>query len=266
MKAVVLAALALMAGAAKHVVETATSGTVQAQLSYDYDAQHYTFSNVNLTISRADRVLLNGPVRPLTSYASIFPARYGKSLAVRNLDPGGEPEVLVDLYSGGAHCCWYTEVYRYIASAETYLLKTHVWGNTFYRAHDLDRDGLPELLSGDDRFAYEFTSFAGSTFPVQIWRYRSGRFVDVTRRFPALIRRDARRQWHLALPRLKGSDNVGPLAAWAADQCLLRHCRSAFRQLNALRRRHQIGVGWDATPRKFLAHLRRFLRSTGYLR
>ena len=53
--------------------------------------------------------------------------------------------------------------------------------------------------------------------------------------------------------------------SWTADECLLRHCRSAFRRLELLRREHRIGRGWDATPRKFLRHLRRFLGRTGYL-
>ena len=172
----------------------------------------------------------------------------------------------IDLYSGGAHCCWYTQVYRYIPSANLYLRLVHSWGNVFYKSADLDRDGLPEFVSADDRFAYEFTSFSGSTFPVQIWQYHAGRFVDVTRRFPRPIRRDARRQWRWAVAKGNRAGNVGPLASWAADECLLRHCRSAFRQLDALRRKHWIGHGWDATPRKFLRHLRRFLQRTGYLR
>jgi hypothetical protein len=31
---------------------------------------------------------------------------------VRDLDGDGEPEVLVDFYWGGVHCCFYTDVYR----------------------------------------------------------------------------------------------------------------------------------------------------------
>ena len=251
------------AAAARHVVETASSGNVQAELSYD--SANYSFSNVHVTIKRGSDVLVDGPVRPLSKYALVWPGGRKKSVDVLNLDGDPEPEVLLDLFTGGAHCCWYTEVYRYVASANAYQRVVHVWGNLMYRPADLDHDGLREFLSGDDRFAYEFTSFAGSTFPVRIWRYRAGKFADVTRRFPAQVRRDARSQWHWAWD-TKRKANVGPLAAWAADQCLLRHCRSAFSQLDVLRRHQRIGRGWDATPRKFLTHLRRFLRRTGYLR
>jgi hypothetical protein len=254
---------------ARHVVETATNANVEATFSYDYDARKFEFSNVHLTIRRGGAVLVDGPVRPLASYAAVDPAPMGnrkKAIDVRNLDRDPEPEVVLDLYSGGAHCCWYTEVFRYIASANTYLMLVHSWGNATYRPADLNHDGLREFVSADDRFAYEFTAFAGSTFPVQIWRYRLGMFVGVTRKFPRVIRRDARRQWHWALDTNTRRLNVGSLASWTADECLLRHCRFAFRRLEVLRREHRIGRGWDATPRKFLRHLRRFLRRTGYLR
>jgi len=264
--AALVASAAAGAAAARHVVETAASGDVQAEFSYDYDARNFRFSNVHLTIRRGGAVLVDGPVKPLSAYASAWPGSLGrKDIDVRALDRDPEPEVALDLYSGGAHCCWYTEVFRYVAPANTYLMLVHSWGNTGYRPADLNHDGLREFISGDDRFSYEFTSFAGSTRPIQIWRYRAGRFVDVTRRFPVSIRRDARRQWGWALPKKSRAADVGPLASWTADECLLRNCRSAFRRLELLRREHRIGRGWDATPRKFLRHLRRFLGRTGYL-
>jgi len=51
--------------------------------------------------------------------------------------------------------------------------------------------GQPELVSQDDRFAYAFTSFALSYLPVRVWHFDHGRLVDVTRRFPAQVGRDA---------------------------------------------------------------------------
>jgi hypothetical protein len=256
--------LASSAGAAtRHVVETAAAGTVRADFAYDC-----CFANLHLTISRNGSVLLDEAIQPPIRDEEIQPARYfahKKSLAVRDLDGGGEPEVMLDLYTGGAHCCWYTEVYHYSAAGNSYVLTTHGWGNVEYRLSDLDHDGLPELVSGDDRFAYVFTDFAGSSFPLQIWHYR-GAFDDVTRRFPARIRRDARRQWHWALAKPTRTDNRGYLAAWTADRCLLRHRAAAFKRLDLLRRRGQIAKGWDRTPRRYLRHLRRFLHRTGYLR
>jgi hypothetical protein len=261
-------ALASSGAATRHVVETATDGSVEAQLSYDFKAP-YRFTHERLTIKRSGAVLADVALKPIAGAIEIVPARFfdhRQSVAVRNLDPGAEPEVVLDLYSGGAHCCWYTEVYRY-AAANAYVLDRHIWGNVDYRLADLDNDGLPELASADDRFAYAFTDFADSSFPVQIWKYRTGVFRDVTRRFPALIRRDARREWRWAFATQGRANNRGFLAAWTADQCLLGHRKSAFKQLGVLRRQKRIGhVGWDRTARLYLAHLRRFLHRTGYLR
>lgn len=259
-----VAAAPAAAAPARHVVETAVSGTVEAAFSYDY--ADYRFTHPHLTISRGGAVLADKDLKPLTRYGEVDPARYPQqSVAIRNLDSGPEPEVVLDLYWGGAHCCWYTQVYRYGSATSSYSASTHVWGNVDYRSADLDGDGLPEFVSADDRFAYEFTSFAGSGFPIRIWDYREGRFSDVTRRFPARIRGDARRQWHWASLKQSRSDNAGLLAAWAADECLVHHYRSAFRQLEVLRREHRLGLGWDRSARAYLRHLRRFLRRTGYL-
>jgi hypothetical protein len=269
--AMALAALALTGSATaanRHVVETAVDGNVEADFSYDYNAQSYRFTNPHLTIRRGGAVLLDEDLKPVTSYSEVDPARYfnhQKSVAVRNLDVDPEPEIVLHLWWGGAHCCWYTQVYRFDQMANDYVLTRHIFGNADYRARDLDHDGRPEFVSGDDRFAYQFTDFADSSWPVQVWRYRAGRFDDVTRSFPTLARRDARRQWHWALARRYRTDNVGVLAAWTADECLLRHCDSAFRQLEVLRREHHLGLGWDKTAKAFLRHLHKFLRRTGYM-
>ena len=268
--AVAAAFAASVAGAAgaKHVVEEATSGAVRAVFSYDFHSP-YRFTNAHLTIARGGTAVLDVPVKPVASYGEVVPNRYSdhrKSVFVRDLDGDGEPEVLLDLYWGGAHCCWYVELFRYVAAAERYQRVVHVFWNQGYRLADLNRDGLQEFISGDNRFAYEFTSFAASSWPLQIWTYQAGLFRDTTRRFPARIRTDAARQWRLAVSKKNRQDNTGLLAAWAGEECLLRHCGAAFRRLEAMRLQGRIGHGWDATPRRYLKHLRRFLGRTGYLR
>jgi len=218
-------------------------------------------------------ILVDSRVQPLSKGYEVDPGFFGskKSISVADLDADGEPEVALYLYLGGAHCCWYTQVYWYSSVAGRYSLRTHVWGNAAARTADLDHDGTPEFVSGDDRFAYQFTDFADSSWPVQIWAFRLGAFRDVTRRFPAAIRTDARHQWRLASSR--GSDWIlrrGVLAAWTADECLVGRCQRAFHELEALRRAGKL-AGRQACPcdpsaRAYLIHLRRFLRRTGYAR
>ena len=274
--AAALALLVVPGAAARTVVETAKSGDVVARLSFAYNASTYRFSRLHVTISRGGAIVVDTPLRPLPPpyYTSeIIPEGYSahrKSIFTRDLDGDGEPEVYLELYSGAAHCCDYTQVYRYVASAEGYSLRTHVWGNVGVFVTDLNRDRVPEFESADDRFSYEFTDFADSSWPVQIWAYRNGDFTDVTRQFPAVIAADARRQWRYAFGRdSNGPRRRGVLAAWAADECLLRRCGEAFRRLETLRKKRRLDVRslcpCDRSARAYLLHLRRFLRRTGYL-
>ena len=70
----------------------------------------------------------------------------GRRSRVRDLD-GGEPEVLVDLYSGGAHCCLSRLILRYDAGGEAVPLDARRTGaTTATRLVDLDRDGRARVL------------------------------------------------------------------------------------------------------------------------
>jgi hypothetical protein len=256
------------AAAATHIEEVASLGSVQATFSYDVvDDYDGIASNQHLTIIRAGAVLLDAPIPPLVFADAMWPANYWlnrKSVLVGDFDGDGEPEVFVELLTGGAHCCFYDAVYRYTSGS--YLRSSHWWGNQSYRLEDLDGDGRPEFVSADDRFSYAFSCFACSRWPPQIWSYRGGRFLDVTRRFPRVIRRDARQERRDVAAWRRLRDNSGPLAAWTADECLLQNCAQAWRQLEAWRRHQWIYPGDDRTPRAYLRHLRRFLHQTGYLR
>ena len=68
--------------------------------------------------------------------------------------------MLVDFYTGGAHCCFYSVIYRYVGGR--YVSSFHFWGDPSYRLVDLNRDGRPDFRSADDRFAYAFSCFACS--------------------------------------------------------------------------------------------------------
>jgi hypothetical protein len=192
-----------------------------------------------------------------------------KSVLVSDLDKNGEPEVIVDLFTGGAHCCSYSLIYGYSSGTGGYAQLKHQWGNVGYTLRDLGKDGVFEFDSGDDRFAYAFTSYAESRFPPRIWRYRAGKLVDVTRRFPRVVRADARRLIR-ALPgyRRQRLDVRGFLAAYQADNYLLgrRQAARGWRQLRAMARRGQIRPVSGAGPsgRRYLKSLLRFLRRLGY--
>ena len=185
---------------------------------------------------------------------------------MRDLDGDGEPEVVVGLYTGGPHCCFYMAVYRYLPGMRALRATIGFWGNVGARLVDLGSDGRPEFWTADDRFAYAFTSFARSAFPIRILRFDHGRFVDVTRSFPSAVRRDAR--WLFAFYRSERSkrdgDVAGILPAWLADQYLLGRGAAGWSVLQRAVRRGELSK--RENPGTYLRRVRAFLRRTGYIR
>lgn len=190
------------------------------------------------------------------------------SFVLRDLDGDGEPEVVLDLSLGGAHCCAWWRVYRYDRSRNRYIAHNKFWGDDAAdpRLKDLNGDARPELVSRDERFAYAFTSYAGSGMPIRIWSYRRGVFSDATSRFPNQIRADAAFYWRLYL-KYRKNDARGMLSAWAADEYRLGHAAAVDA---ALRRAAQAGyLECDCEPQHgtdYIEKLKAFLRRQGYLR
>jgi len=255
-------------------VKRAADGRVRAELSYRERA--FTYRDVRLRILRAGKALV---ARPLPEPGCSGRCPYfrpfmdlGSPITVRDLDGDREPEVLVDTFSGGAHCCIFTVFFRYRASSRSYAVSTTYWGNVGYRLADFDRNGLPELASADDTFAYAFTSFAASFDPIRILHFRQGKLVDVTRRFPAVVRRDAARLWgdYRRVRKSQYPDVRGVLAAYIADKYLLGEQKEGWKQLEGALKRGELGRSpeQDGYPagRLYVTKLRGFLRHYGYAR
>jgi hypothetical protein len=253
-----------------HAQEEGAAGGVNALLYYNETEDRYgqtVFKNVRLTIIRKGTIAFQGlvPRYPGRERLPVNPAGYGErqSVFVRDLDGDGDPEVRLDLFWGGAHCCFWTDVYRHAGSS--YLMSHHFFGDAGYRLADMNHDSRPEFLSGDYRFGYAFTAFAFSPFPIQLWSYKAGRFGDVTRRYPEQIRRDAVHWWgRLGSFHRSAYPNGGLLAAWAADQYRLHHKALVWKRLGALARVGQITSDYSSSA--YLRKLRRFLARLGYAR
>src|SRR5438034_7389546 len=166
---------------------SARSGSVTAAITFTERALLY--EKLRISVARAGRRALDVPVERLAcpDCAGSRPV----DIAVRDLDGDGEPEVLVDLFTGGAHCCAVSLVLRWDAGARRYRSTFRYWGNYGRRIVDLDHDGRPEFSAFDERFIYEYSAYVFSSAPIRILAYRHGAFVDVTRRFPEQIRRNA---------------------------------------------------------------------------
>jgi hypothetical protein len=247
---------------------TASGGAVQATLSWE--KSDYGVKNPRLVIVRAGATLYDGsPVGdPDTCSVGCIFGGTGTAAPLQVLDLGGdpEPEVIVDAFTGGAHCCVLAEILHFTGSA--YARLETDWGSSGYTLEDLDGDGRPELNGFDFAFEDAFTSHAASFEPPLILDYdptqKSG-FLDVTRRFPAVVRKSAKDALHvLKVARRQRAETLGIVAAYVADLYLLGRGREVRSYLKRARARGDLRTISGRAPRSFDAKLLRFLHKQGY--
>jgi hypothetical protein len=266
LRAGALAALVslIAASAALGASEHARAGAVAATLTFTHHQKSVVspYTDLRLTITRGGHRLYGAAVRNAACGDLCWPDR----LRVVDAQADGEPDVLLDLYSGGAHCCYVTEVFRYDRAGNGYTMLLQDWGDPGYSLRHIDASKPYEFVSGDDRFAYEFTAYAFSGLPLLVMRLEGGRFVDVTRSYPALIASDAASWWKDYLENRSGRTGLGFLAAWAADEYNLGKEASATSTLGGLERGHELRSNLNLWPsgRKFVVSLEAFLLKTGY--
>jgi hypothetical protein len=249
---------------------TAASGQVQATLTWKQ--AKYGVADPHLSVVRAGATLFDAsPVSASDGcgdgYCRFLASGKRKSaLQVVDLNGDGEPEVLVDAYTGGAHCCAITELAAFNGSG--YAVQELYWGNTGYELKDLDGDGKPELVGYDDAFAGQFTSYAASFFPPRVIDYDpavNGVLRDVTDHFVALIRKNQQQ----ALYALKGArrqhyETLGAVAAYVADFYLLGDPGHVRPYLKRARKRGDLRTISGPAPRNFERRLLAFLKKQGY--
>jgi hypothetical protein len=251
-------------------VETAMLGRVRAELSYV--RRSGSAVDLRLRIVRRGRTALDTRLARACRWCrTARPARlgHGRSVSVRSLDGGREPQVLVDLSSPTRACCELSLVYRWDGRRRSYRTIVHRWGSAGYRLRRLDAGRAPEFVTRDTRFARAFTDRRHSYLPLQVWRYRHGRLELATRRYRAAIGRDAAAMLR-TYRRLRGKRGEvrGVLAAYAADECLLARNAQGERTLRAALRRGDLRARAGGRPAgsAYLTALRRFLRRAGYTR
>ena len=273
---VLLVVVAAAPASAATKTETGSSGQVTAALTYNYSKTVngvYEFSRLHVTIERAGARLVDQDLGENAGWPASGAQRGESSVTVRDLDGDGEPEVLVDLYSGGANCCWYSDSFRFDAAQNGYSARTLRPMTSFpYTLKDFDRDGHVEFRTADYRFAYKYGSNVDTPRPLRIFDWDAGNLVDVTRRFPALAAADAADTYkgYLRYRKVKGANVRGLLAAYLASSYNANNGRVAWRRVVAAYRRGDLKKKFDgeAGPhgKAYLTSLRRFLKKLGYLR
>jgi hypothetical protein len=269
MKPVVLALVLVLGAAApaqagyRPKVIKAHQGTTRAEFSFKVNRSSNNFwKSGRLKIWQGGKLIVNHPYGNGFSGASSLP-----KLHVRDLDGTAPPEVIVDAFSGGAHCCGMSEIY-------TGKHRLHqAWGEFGVPAmRDADGDGKPEWHGIDGGFAYAFGSFAGSAFPVKITNYAGNAIHDVTAQYPAEVQADMNRwlgEYQKVAKEGGQSEYVrSSLAAYAADAYRLGQGDSAMATVQAAITAGQTQGGTSDTDPAYdgdyLTALQKLLHDLGY--
>ena len=190
---------------------------------------------IGLKLTMGDRVVLEQAVTAFETNADFD--RLGVKVTFRRLVPGSEiPQVLLQGYTGGAHCCTHTVA---LVGGRDGAWKAFglggLDGDVGYAYLDPARDGSTLLVSAVGEFNYRFASYAGSYDTDRIQAFTDGKLVDVTResRFLPFLRSELRRMeasWRAN----QGGERNGYLAAWVAQKLLVGEFDDAWRTMLGL--------------------------------
>lgn len=243
-----------------------SAGPVRVSVSYtpyDFDTVEEFTNNLSYELSYNGTPYLSGS-------QSTF---YNGVVRLRDLDSDGTSDVIVETYSGGAHCCTNFLIYSWqgdgFATTETGLLDGG--GGVF---QDLDGNGSTEFSSFDQSFLYAFSSYAGSFPPSVVLSFQDGQFQDVTTEHEDRLRAIAWEMYQTILRAEQEDYEVnGVLAGYVAQKIRLGEYEEGW---NFMLARYDATSEWgldiyDAEGNPVGRHadyptaLRAFLQELGYL-
>ena len=262
----VAAICALAPAVAQAKTETASARGVKA--TFSYKAASLGDTNMKLTISRQGKIVYSHAVSDSNCPSPCSVGNpSGKSVHVRDLSHNGREEVLLDLFTGGAHCCSILEIFSYSAAQKTYTKYSYDFGDPGYSLTDLKHNGRLEFVTADDNFAYAWASYAASGLPIQVLSFSGGRLHNITRSYPTLIAKDAN-VWLSAYKSVlkTNTDANGEIAAWAADEELLGHGNLVAQTLHTELKAGHLNSHDSVYPsgKKFITALMKLLKKLGY--
>lgn len=103
-------------------------------------------------------------------------------ISLEQFQPGGNKYYLFQLYSGGAHCCT-SLLLTEVRDNKFVILDSGFYGNSGYVVEDMNKDGIKEIISGNDMFAYAFTNYSETRFPLRVEKFENGKLTDITGNF-----------------------------------------------------------------------------------
>lgn len=103
-------------------------------------------------------------------------------ISLEQFQPGGNKYYLFQLFSGGAHCCSSLLITE-IRDNKFIVIDTGFYGNSGYVVEDMNKDGVKEIISGNDMFAYAFTNYSETRFPLRVEKFENGKLINITGKF-----------------------------------------------------------------------------------
>jgi hypothetical protein len=155
------------------------------------------------------------------------------------------PAVLIEGFTGGAHCCELPVLYSLRRASGRFAKVLDMTPTNFKYplAFDINGGFRPTFIGShvllrteDDQFAYTFGCYACTPMPIVLDSFNGTHLTDVTGEYPSLIRREAASLFAQASSAARAEHNAssnsagpfGPLAAWVADECALNEGSRAW--------------------------------------
>lgn len=146
----------------------------------------------------------------------------------------GELYLMLESYTGGAHCCDHVQVALPSAAGfEIVDLGTFDGDRLREPPSDLDGDGVVDFVVSDDRFLYAFSSYAESYAPPMFVNVVAGKLVDVSAKpgfRPRYLKLMARLAGYCS-PRRKDEASNGACAAYVAAAARAGRFDAAWAQM-----------------------------------
>lgn len=195
---------------------------------------------------------------------------------------GAVPDVILEGFTGGAHCCQEPVFYSFDTARKSYAKVIDLTSpkSTISVAWD-DNGGFEPMKVGgqillrteDDHFAYAFGCYACTPMPIRLDSFGEGGLTDVTGHYPSIVGKEVAQLKELSMSQATGEKHTGegpfgPLAAFVADDCALGRGAQAWSIVEDLQKEGKLRNGLfyanTLTKGSFVTKLKAFLVKGAY--
>ena len=145
---------------------------------------------------------------------------------------GAAPIVMLQSFTGGAHCCNHVQLAGFSAS-KLKVIDVGSWdGDEMPVPTDISGDGTADFVMSDNSFLYAFASYAQSYAPPKILNVVAGKIIDVSRSpaFKPLFAKEIRKAGENCRPGLGLTAN-GACPSFVASAARLGKLNQAWSQM-----------------------------------